>query len=388
VVRCSKCGRESPDGARFCRACGERLGALEPSETVAPTPATPEDRGRRLLEEAFRLSEAGRLQQAIQACQRAIAITPTSTSAHSLLGTLFERAGDREGAIREYEQVLTLSPGSTVERRRLNELMGVAAAPEPTAVSPRTARLAVTGGFVFVALVLVAAIVFTTQQTPPGRETLPRRAAAVARQPGEATAAGTLAPPRLVNLGRAMPRPWAPPRQIAARPRQAPQQRGYEFGQWVGPGAYLLPSGGGGYQRPARPAMRQQPPSPIEGAVLLPTWAPPALSTPEWNYPDGVAAVAGGETTRLARSYYMGGDNQQAIQAYRGYLNQNPAAGAAVREELAWVYLESGDHGSAHSEYRTALGEYQSDLDRGHNVEAARHGVRTCESALKALETR
>jgi len=101
-----------------------------------------------------------------------------------------------------------------------------------------------------------------------------------------------------------------------------------------------------------------------------------------------VAAVAGGETTRLARSYYMGGDNQQAIQAYRGYLNQNPAAGAAVREELAWVYLESGDHGSAHSEYRTALGEYQSDLDRGHNVEAARHGVRTCESALKALETR
>jgi len=101
-----------------------------------------------------------------------------------------------------------------------------------------------------------------------------------------------------------------------------------------------------------------------------------------------VAAAAGGETTRLARSYYMGGDHQQAIQAYRGYLNQNPAAGGAVREELAWVYLESGDRGSAHSEYRTALGEYQRDLSRGHNVEAARHGVRTCESALKALETR
>ncbi|MCJ7822298.1 MAG: hypothetical protein MUQ26_04335, partial [Armatimonadetes bacterium] len=93
-------------------------------------------------------------------------------------------------------------------------------------------------------------------------------------------------------------------------------------------------------------------------------------------------------TTRLARSYYMGGENQQAIQAYRGYLNQTPAAGAGVREELAWVYLDSGDYGSAHGEYRTALGEYQRDLNRGHNVEAARHGVRTCESALKALETR
>ena len=106
------------------------------------------------------------------------------------------------------------------------------------------------------------------------------------------------------------------------------------------------------------------------------------------SVPDGVAAVAGGGTTRLARSYYMGGDRQRAIEAYRGYLNENPAAGGAVREELAWVYLESGHYRSARNEYRTALSDYQQDLNRGHNAEAARHGVRTCESALRALETR
>ncbi len=388
MVRCPKCGRESPDEARFCRACGERLGSAEVGETAAPTPASPEERARRLLEDAFRLSEAGRLQQAIQACHRAIALTPTSSSAHSLLGTLFERVGDRQGAIREYEQVLTLSPGSTVERRRLNELMGVAAAPEQAAVSPRTARLAVTGGFVVVALVLVAAIVFTTQQTPPRRDARPPRAVQVAGQPSGPTAASTVAPPRLVNLGRAMPRTYPPPRQVAAQPRQTPRQQGYQYGQWVGPGAYLLPSGGGGYSPTARPAARRQPPSPVEGAIPMPSWSPPVLNTPGWRYPDGVAAVAGGGTTRLARSYYMGGDRQGAIEAYRGYLNENPAAGGAVREELAWVYLESGDYRSARNEYRTALSDYQQDLNRGHNAEAARHGVRTCESALRALETR
>jgi tetratricopeptide (TPR) repeat protein len=80
-------------------------------------------------------------------------------------------------------------------------------------------------------------------------------------------------------------------------------------------------------------------------------------------------------------------DYRQAVETYRGYLHENPNAGGTVREELAWVYVESGDYQSARNEYRTALDAYGKDLDRGHNVEAARHGVRTCESAISALES-
>jgi tetratricopeptide (TPR) repeat protein len=357
---------------------------------AGPPPA--EDRARRLLEDAFRLSEAGQLQQAIRACQQAISLNPASTSAHSLLGTLFERAGDRDGAIREYEQVLTLSPGSTAERRRLNELMGVPAAPEAVAVSPRTARLAVTGGFLVVALVLAGAIVFTTQQgEPPPRQGRARPPARVAQQQAEAGAAAQsmAAPSRVINLGRTMLGRPTVPRQVAARPRETSRRREYGFGQWVAPGAFLLTSGGGGgYQRPpagARP--RWQAAAPMQGAVLMAGTRAPAIRTPGGRYGSGLSQAGWGSSPRVAQAYYAQGQYQRAIEAYRGYLRQNPNAGGAPREELAWVYMESGDYGNAGREYRTALGQYRDDLSRGHNVEAAKHGARTCESAVRALES-
>ena len=391
-MRCPKCGKESPEDARFCRACGERLVAAAAPEAEAAGQPAAEDQARRLLEEAFRLSEVGQLQQSIQACQRAITLNPTSTSAHSLLGTLFERVGDRDGAIREYEQVLTLSPGSTAERRRLNELMGVPAAPEAVAVSPRTARLAVTGGFVAVALVLAGAIVFTTQHgEPPPRQRRARPSARVAHQQADASAASqsVAAPPRVIGLGRTMLARPTVPRQVAARPRETSWRRDYGFGQWVAPGAFLLPtSGGGGYQRPpagARP--RRQAAAPIQGAVLMPGTRAPAIRTPGGQYGSGLLQAGWGSSQRVAQAYYAQGQYQQSIEAYRRYLRQNPNAGGAPREELAWVYLESGDYGSARREYGAALGQYQEDLRRGHNVEAAKHGARTCESAVRALES-
>jgi tetratricopeptide (TPR) repeat protein len=160
---------------------------------------TPQERARRTLEEAFRLSEEGRLQSAIQACQQAITLNPRSTSAHSLLGTLYERTGDRDGAIRSYEQVLTLSPGSTVERRRLNELMGVSAPPTEIGISPRTTRMAVTGGFVVVALILVGAIIFTTQQPGPQGRGPRARVGRAAQAPQPRAGAAGVAPARLVT---------------------------------------------------------------------------------------------------------------------------------------------------------------------------------------------
>lgn len=388
-MRCPKCGTESPDQARFCRSCGERFSSVDEG-AHAPRLLTPEERSRRLLEDAFRLSEEGKLQTAIHACQQAISLNPTSTSAHSLLGTLCERVGDRDGAIRAYEQVLTLSPGSTVERRRLNELMGVAAA-EQVAVSPRTARMAVTGGFVVIAVVLLAAIVLTTQQPEPTRRPAPRRQASIERTTAapSAVTATELAPPRLIGSGRIRAPRFTPairPSQPRAQVR-APASQG--FAQYLGPGTFQLPVGAPRATTDVtvqRWAPRGYETPPIRGAVPMRSGVGPVVKTPQWRYPSSIGATQTGNP-RLARNYYFQGQYRQAIDSYRGYLSQNPQA-PEPREELAWVYSEAGDYRSAQDEYRTALGQYESDIDRGHNVVAAQHGVRTCESAIKALETK
>jgi len=110
------------------------------------------------------------------------------------------------------------------------------------------------------------------------------------------------------------------------------------------------------------------------------------VSTPGWRYPSAAASVPGAPVSRLARDFYFQQNYVASIDAYRGYLSQNPAA-AESREELAWVYTMSGEQQNARQEYQAALNQYQADLARGHNVESARHGARTCESAIKALET-
>jgi tetratricopeptide (TPR) repeat protein len=390
MVRCPRCGTDSPDQSRFCRACGEALAGRAAGAAAQAPPA--EERARRLLEEAFRLSEEGRLLAAIQTCQQAVAINPNSTSAHSLLGTLYERQGDRDGAIREYEQVLTLSPGSTVERRRLNELMGVPASREAVAgISPRTARLAVTGSAAVVAVVLIGAIVMTLQQPPrperPAAQNAPTGPAVAQQQNLAPSEAASYAPsPGNVYYNYNAPRAQAPrfnaPRAFAQRPQ--PQQNRYAYGggQWVAPGTYAVPMTAA--QRPAAPfRVAAAPAPPFAGAVRVYSATPPTVASPGWQ---GGGAPFRGVSPDAGRNYYFQGDYQRAIDAYQAYMYQNPNAGADTREELAWVYTEAGDRNRANQQYRIALDEYQSDLSRGLNVEAARHGARTCDSALKALE--
>jgi tetratricopeptide (TPR) repeat protein len=112
------------------------------------------------------------------------------------------------------------------------------------------------------------------------------------------------------------------------------------------------------------------------------------VQTPSTRWQEAAAVTGPRSSPAYARERYFRGDYDRAISAYQSYIASNPGAGGAPREELAWVYAESGRRGRALEEYKQALNQYQSDLQRGHNLEAARHGARTCESAIKALEVR
>jgi tetratricopeptide (TPR) repeat protein len=379
VTRCPRCGKEGPDQAQFCGACGNRLTG-DGASTASERALSPEQRAQRLLEEAFALSEKGRLLAAIQTCQQAVAINPRSTSAHSLLGTLYERQGDRDRAIRAYEQVLALSPESTVERRRLNELMGVPTTRGTVPVPLRTARLAVGGGIAI--LLLAAFAIFLTTRSGPTSAFPPAQPAAGPAAEAQAEQAftpqsqvTTLPVPGQTGQTFALPTLPALPAPPALAAAPAPVQPvvvAQPAGPYVYPNAAVARTPG---------EVQVGDPPPMSGAVLY-TGAPVVRGGPS---PAGMMTVAAPEK---ARDYYLQGDYRSAAQTYQVYLSQHPGAGGAPREELGWVYLQLGDREQAFQSYREARDSYQLDLTRGRNTEAARYGLRTCQSAIKALQPR
>lgn len=129
---CNKCGNRNPLNSHFCRHCGARLdipGAVTHISDDTYRVATEsvhhvfdEAKVQHLLDRAFDLSEQGDIVGAIMACREALAENPESVSGHSFLGLLYERQGEKEKAILQYEKVLELNPESTVDRENLYRL--------------------------------------------------------------------------------------------------------------------------------------------------------------------------------------------------------------------------------------------------------------------------
>jgi len=85
------------------------------------------DRGaelKRHLDEAFRAFEAGQDERARRLCRQALAIDPDNTTAHSLMGLLYEREGRAVEAASEFEHVVEVNPESEAERQTLRRLRG------------------------------------------------------------------------------------------------------------------------------------------------------------------------------------------------------------------------------------------------------------------------
>ncbi|MCS7253573.1 MAG: zinc-ribbon domain-containing protein [Armatimonadota bacterium] len=127
---CNNCGRLVPRGSKFCRHCGTRLdvpGAVTllpdefylPKEKMEPQKA---EQARSIFKQAFEASEQGDINQAISLCKQAVALDPSYAPAHSLLGMLYERVGDKRAAYAEYEIALRLNPYSAADKDALKRL--------------------------------------------------------------------------------------------------------------------------------------------------------------------------------------------------------------------------------------------------------------------------
>ncbi len=135
---CNACGVKNVADSNFCKQCGHKLDrAAGKIAEAAFDAALPEaEQLDALLERAYRLRREHNLEGAVALCEEALRLRPGSTSAHSLLGQLYALSGQQGAAVREYERVLELNPGSIADRMKLDELRDETAQ-APTAPRPR-----------------------------------------------------------------------------------------------------------------------------------------------------------------------------------------------------------------------------------------------------------
>ena len=149
---CSQCGADNSADSKYCKECGTyiapaSLGLAASSQDF--TSAHPQDfagvedpirqeRLTKLLDMAFWHNDVGNLDAAVLAAEAALTINPNSTTAHSLLGTLYEKKGNDAQAIAHVEAVLELNPDSAADAAKLEMLRrGVRAMAVPPPVGFR-----------------------------------------------------------------------------------------------------------------------------------------------------------------------------------------------------------------------------------------------------------
>lgn len=125
---CTDCSTANTVDSKYCKECGAKINdgyrTMMLSVTDLPAGISEEttDALTRLLDMAFWHNEAGNVAAAITASEAALALNPNSTTAHSLLGTLYEKQRDDVRAIEHFEAVLALNPDSAADRTKLEQL--------------------------------------------------------------------------------------------------------------------------------------------------------------------------------------------------------------------------------------------------------------------------
>src|SRR5438445_10692467 len=130
---CPSCGTDNVDNFKFCPECGQRLAAAaSPAASAGPPAPAPPPAARvdetaqaaRLLEQAFDRYDEGKYDEALGCCQAAIALDPGGSTAHSLLGMIYERMGKTAEAVQQYQLVLRMNPDSIADAIKLESLLG------------------------------------------------------------------------------------------------------------------------------------------------------------------------------------------------------------------------------------------------------------------------
>jgi len=391
---CMRCEHPLEEGAHYCSHCGAPV-----EQTRVPN--WRREQAERLLREAMSLNEQGRAEEALLACEGALALDPELLPALSLKALLHEKRGQIEQAIETYQRVVQLNPLSISERARLEALRR-----QPRAVVQasgyRTRPLWLEAlpailGFIGAGVVLIVGLVAILRLSAPtpapvaappasaSTETVPHGA-----QPTTPPASAPVppqqeaVPPVMVDPSRLAlaptPETPAPPRgAIPPAPPPAPTSPEKRNTQTAPNGTQPSPKNG----QPQKGQDELLPDVEVrEGAqsgvyeIYVHRGETPSERPPAQPREDPL---------EIARRHQMAGNYREAIAAYEQALPTAPSPGE-VHQQIAICYLRLGEKANARAHFQQAIQAYQEQIQRGHQVEAAREGIRACEQGLKLCE--
>ncbi len=389
---CMRCEHPLEAGTHYCPHCGA---PVEP----ARVPDWRREQAERLLREAMSLNEQGRAEEALLACEGALALDPEWLPALSLKALLHERRGQIEQAIETYQRVVQLNPLSISERARLEALRRQPRAvvqvsghrTRPLWLETLPAILAFIGAGVVLIVGLVA-ILRLSAPTPAPLASLPAsvETAPAGMQPvappanAPAQPQQEAVPPVMVDPSRLAlaptPETAAPPRgTIPPAPSPAPTSPEKRNNQAAQNGTQLSTKN----EQPQKGRDELLPDVEVrEGAQSgvyeiyvhrgeVHSERPPAQPRED--------------PLEIARRHQMAGNYREAIAAYEQALPTASSPGE-VHQQIAICYLRLGEKANARAHFQQAIQAYQEQIQRGQQVEAAREGIRACEQGLKLCE--
>ncbi len=402
-MNCNKCGTPNDDGSKFCKECGQRLPGQPASANLSS------DQHLKIGEfiyQAYKESEAGNLDKAVQACYGALAINDANHATHALLGSLYERKGDLPRAIFEYERVVSLNPGSLDDRRKLEQLRAQLLAPVSSVPAPsrRASRFdlvwlhdpkvrpAIAAAATFLVVVIVVGSLIlrggsakqseadTRQQAPTGQtQALPGQPAPYGLNPGQTGMAQQTGVPQTMPQTSREDTETEPPGSSSSSTRQ------------TRPGIAPVPlPGGASGSKQSSP--RNSQPATVEQPVIVPITRPRTsapLSTTPSNGGSSSSPLVVSTPTPPGRSpeqrgmdLHRMGKYDEAIGAYREALNQTSDPGR-VYQNMARSYQRKGDHDAAINSYNQAIKAYRDQLSSGRSRSEVENGIRACEAGIE-----
>jgi tetratricopeptide (TPR) repeat protein len=366
---------------------------------------------------------AGRMEEAMEIAESAVASNPTLISALALKGDCHAHRGEIAEAIECYETIVSINPESTLDKIRLNQLRNSLVL---TARSVPDRRLAIIGAVAAVVLVGSISAIFARSRAAanPSADIVavaqePKTPAEMAQFWQQPTTQETTQKNASAN-----PQPQAPASQAEQEP--APQNRSVpDRGMSLPPaprGALPGPSEFDPPEIEVRPVTPQLPPGKIGsgGTTTTPTLPPPkqgvdedpqvdramADNRPKENPEDpgtiqievrsgkgrttGTTSTVGSATgvealVRVARDQYQLGNYSGAANAYEKALSSGGDA-ISINQRLGQAYERLGRSGDASSAYQRALGAAESAIASGRGDKSRLQAIAdSCRQALRVL---
>jgi len=447
-VYCHECGTGNTVDSKYCKECGIKIndGYRTMMLSVLDLPVNQSDervtRLTRLLDMAFWHNQAGNYDAAITAAEAALGINANSTTAHSLLGTLYEKRGDDEAAIRHFEAVLALNPNSPADAAKLDQLrrgVHVKATAPPVyhlwlppglfRLSPTVPLRPLLAACVAVILVMLSGMLLlrpwsnvegssapTMPVNPPppvsvnqsafasGSETSPAVSAPMVLTAAPALARVEPAPRYLVPTAQTGPDPFAAGADYALPRNQRPSYSDVDS-------LPVVPRLSSAERR--RLAHRQLPNLPLRLSAL-PGIQSNEITPAPVTLPDGISvgnfanlplhtvvvdSLPPSPSTSAATSPVPGQGSHiritvrqaapsdtDAVASSTGDGGSDETVRADAYQQRALSLQQGGDFGQARAVYQLAIRAYQGQIASGRDVETAQRGLAACQTGLQICQ--